>query len=326
MNGEESFGVNTRLEETSSRFREVIKAAFQKTGKRVVILVDEYDNPLVDTLDNPKLFEDYRRQLSAIYSNFKSSADYIRLVFLTGVSRFGKVSVFSGLNNIKDISFRNDFAAVCGITQKELANNFQSGIKEYAEVNEMSEDEVLSELKKWYDGYHFSSTCPDIYNPFSLLNAMDEKRIANFWMTSGGVPTILWKALKDHCESLESLFESQVAENQLLGIDVESSDPLPLFYQTGYLTIKDYDKVSGLYTLGLPNSEVRKAFLEYLLPKYSSINKDKVPFEISQFVKDIKSGNAEGFMERLKGLFAGYSYEMKLENENNFHNVVYSCS
>ncbi len=311
-------------EDVSSRFSNIIEQAYKKTGRRVVILVDEYDSPLVATLDNPRLFESYRTQLSAIYSNFKSSADYIRLVFLTGVSRFGKVSVFSGLNNIKDISFRNDFAAICGITRQELIDNFQDGIKEYAEENNITKDDVLKSLKKWYDGYHFSAKCPDIYNPFSLLSSMDEKRLTNFWIVSGGMPTILWKGMKGNFDNIESLFTSEVDETQLLGIDVDSNNPLPLLYQTGYLTIKDYDDFSNLYTLGLPNSEVKKGFLEYLLPKFSSISKDKVPFEISQFVKDVISGNAEGFMKRLQSLFAGYSYEMRIENENNLHNVTYA--
>lgn len=310
--------------DVSSRFSNIIEQAYKQTGKGVVILVDEYDNPLVDNLNNPQLFEYYRRQLSAIYSNFKSSADYIRLVFLTGVSRFGKISVFSGLNNIKDISFRNDYAAICGITQQELVDNFQYGIRQYAESEQISEEEVLYDLKRWYDGYHFSPNCPDIYNPFSLLNSMDEKRLSSYWMTSGGVPTILWEGMKKgNCYNLEALLSSQVNETQLLGIDMDSDDPLPLLYQTGYLTIKDYDKSSMLYTLGLPNSEVKKGFLEYLLPKFSSINKNRVPFEISLFVKDVNSGNAEGFMQRLQTLFAGYSYEMRLENENNLHNVIF---
>lgn len=323
MRWEEEYKPNYIADDVSSRFSNVIRWAYEKTGKRVVILVDEYDSPLVSTLDKPELFESYRTLLSAIYSNFKSSADYIRLVFLTGVSRFGKVSVFSGLNNIMDISFLNDFAAICGITQEELVDNFGYGINYYAEMKGISYDDALGMLKKWYDGYHFSDCCPDIYNPFSVLNFMRQKKFSNYWMVSGGMPTILWKGMKGNFTDIESLFSSEVDETQLLGIDMSSSNPLPLLYQTGYLTIKDYDEYSMLYKLGLPNSEVKKGFIEYLLPKFSSINKDRVPFEISQFVKDLNSGNAEGFMTRLQSLFAGYSYEMRLENENNFHNVIY---
>lgn len=191
LDWEIKYGVTDKFNDVSSRFREIIKCAYEKTGKRVVILVDEYDSPLVATLDNAELFESYRTQLSAIYSNFKSSADYIRLVFLTGVSRFGKVSIFSGLNNIKDISFRNDFAAICGVTQQELIDNFDYGINAYSESKGISRDETIALLKKWYDGYHFSDTCPDIYNPFSLLNFMDQKKFFNYWIVSGGMPTIL---------------------------------------------------------------------------------------------------------------------------------------
>lgn len=320
---EKEYEIKPSTDEISSRFREVIERAYELTGKRVVILVDEYDNPLVDTLDNKELFEDYRAQLSAIYSNFKSSADYIRLVFLTGVSRFGKVSIFSGLNNIKDISFWDAFSGVCGITESELLTNFKEGISDFAEARGKTYDKTVALLKKWYDGYHFSANCPDIYNPFSILNFMDRQRLSNFWITSGGIPTILMKSLSRCNEDLSSVFTSKCSEERLLGIDFYQSDPLPLLYQTGYLTIKNYNLRSGLITLGLPNNEVKKGFLNFLLPYYASLGKTEPAILTEVLTEDLEAGNAEGFMKRLQSLFAGYSYEMKLENENNFHNVIY---
>lgn len=317
------YDVKDHFDDVSSRFKEVIKCAYEKTGKRVVILVDEYDSPLVATLDKPELFESCRTQLSAIYSNFKSSADYIRLVFLTGVSRFGKVSVFSGLNNIKDISFSDEFSAICGITQKELTDNFEYGINCYSQLNGITYDETLGVLKKWYDGYHFSAKCPDIYNPFSILNFMDMKRLSNYWITSGGLPTILFKAIKRCSEDLSAIFTSRCSEERLLGIDIDGSDPLPLLYQTGYLTIKKYKERSGICTLGLPNNEVKKGFLNFLLPYYASLNSVEPSVLVEDLTDYLEDGNADEFMRRLQSLFAGYSYEMKLDDENNFHNVIF---
>lgn len=306
----------------SIRFSNIIQRACEVTGKKVVILVDEYDNPLVDSLENEKLFEEYRNQLSAIYSNFKSSADYIRLVFLTGVSRFGKVSVFSGLNNIRDVSFENEFADICGITDEEIDAYFHEGISNLAKACGITHDEARNELKTHYDGYHFSSSMIDTYNPFSFLWAMTAKEIHNYWVLSGRTEFVS-KQLVKYKLNLESFFNTHCSQEALLGIEPNSPNPLALLYQTGYLTIKDFDRRSKIYTLGLPNTEVKEGLIDNLLPYYSSIKKHEAPVVSYEMVKDLESGNAKGFMERIKALFAGYSYEMRLENENNFHNVIY---
>lgn len=319
---EKEYGIDEVSDDISSRFRAVIRRAYEKTGKKVVILVDEYDNPLVDTLDMPERFEDCRNQLSAIYSNFKSSADYIRLVFLTGVSRFGKISVFSGLNNIQDISFDREYSAICGITEKELLENFRPGIERLAYFEQQSEEETMATLKKYYDGYHFSRVIEDIYNPFSILNAMDKGEFGNYWVQSGQT-SLISRQLPSYNLDLESLFNKTCPEESLLGIEPDSPTPVALLYQTGYLTIKHYDRELGLFTLGLPNDEVRRGFINNLLPYYSSIGEDETAFTVGEFLKELRQGDAEGFMRRLQSLFAGYSYEMRLENENNFHNVIY---
>lgn len=319
---EKEYGINNIAHDISMRFREVIKRAYEVTGKQVVILVDEYDNPLVDSLDNEELFDDYRRQLSAIYSNFKSSADYIKLVFLTGVSRFGKVSVFSGLNKIRDISFDDEFSDLCGITDKEIDQYFSEGINNLSKKERITKEEARNELKHYYDGYHFSTSLTDIYNPFSFLLAMERRELSNYWIESGRTEFISKKIVK-HKLDLETFLNSKCTRETLIGIEPDSPNPLALLYQTGYLTIKDYNRRSKAFTLGLPNTEVKEGLIDNLLPYYSSINRHEATIVVFDMVDDLERGNANEFMERLKRLFAGYSYEMRLDNENNFHNVIY---
>lgn len=265
---------------------------------------------------------DFRRQLSAVYSNFKSSADHIRLVFLTGVSRFGKVSVFSGLNNIMDISLDQEFAGICRITETELNEYFGEGIIKLADEEEIPKEEARVALKRMYDGYQFSRRKSEIYNPFSLLCAMRKKEISNYWIQSGQTEFISNTIAAGEFD-VEKLLNSQCSHVDLIGIETFSINPIALLYQSGYLTIKRYDKELVLFTLGLPNNEVKKGLIDNLLPLYATIEGNQTAIEVSKFLKELRKGDAEGFMMRLQALFAGYSYEMRLENENNFHNVIY---
>lgn len=267
---EKEYGIEPNVLNQSIRFSEVIRKAAEKTGKGVVILVDEYDKPLVNNLHDRQRFDSYRAKLAEIYSNFKSSADYLRLVFMTGVSRFGKLSVFSDLNNISDISLTDDFAAICGITQEELLDNFAIGINETAIKRQMKPEEVVKTLKCRYDGYHFAPESPDIYNPFSLLNTFKNKAYGNYWIESG-TPSLLVEQLKRTGADIQKLMNVEVSANMLAGLDLDSILPAALFYQTGYLTIKAYDDADRIFTLGIPNDEVREGLLEYILPYYANL-------------------------------------------------------
>lgn len=320
---EEKYGIEKVGKSHGVRFGNVIEAAYKKTGKKVVVLVDEYDKPLVNNLNDPEGFEKYRNILYGFYSNFKSSADYLQLVFLTGVSRFGKLSIFSGLNNIRDISFDNQFSAICGITESELLKNFKTGLQEFADSKGLTYEEGLATVKKWYDGYHFCDRSEDIYNPFSLLWFLDSQKFSNYWMTSGGKPTILYESLKNYNGDLSQLLNSKCSQETLLGIEFGDKRPLALFYQTGYLTIKDYDEENNIYTLGLPNFEVKRGFMNYLLPYYADLHDEDSAFVVSEFVREFREGKVEGFMKRLQSLFSKTTYRLKLENENNFHNALY---
>lgn len=264
---EAKYEVSEIMETYPQRFRNIIKNAHEKTGKPVVILVDEYDKPLVTNLNKVDDFEHYRSVLASIYSNFKSSAEHIRLVFMTGVSRFSKLSIFSDLNNIRDLSFIDEFADICGITEKEMLDSLHEGISLLAGKEGVSFDCAHAMLKKNYGGYRFSKSGSEIYNPWSLLNAMANSEISNYWNDTG-MPKLVAESLKRVNADLEAVFDSYCTEDDLKGLDLLSPDPTALLYQTGYLTIKDYNKKIRRYRLGIPNDEVKDGLFKVLLPYY----------------------------------------------------------
>ncbi|MDE5881088.1 MAG: ATP-binding protein [Muribaculaceae bacterium] len=319
---EEKYEVDYIDKDLSQRFRNIIKAAHRKTGKQVVILVDEYDKPLVGNLNKTENFEHYCDQLASLYSNFKSSAEHIRLVFLTGVSRFSKLSVFSDLNNLADITFSNEFADICGITETEMLGNLQTGINKLAEHLETTYDGALRMLKENYDGYRFTERGSDIYNPWSLLNAMDESRIGNYWNWSGK-PTFVIQTLKRLNVDLEKTLDCYCSIDDLMGLDLLDPNPIALLYQTGYITIKYYNKLLDLYRLGLPNREVKQGFFNELLPYYQKSKSFQSKSIVRDIVRYFTFGQPQEIMKTLQTYFAGIDYSLRIENENNFHNAFF---
>ena len=309
-------------ESLSQRFRNIIKYAHLSTGKQVVILVDEYDKPLVGNLDKDDNFEHYRAALASIYSNFKSSAEHIRLVFLTGVSRFSKLSVFSDLNNISDISFSDDFADVCGITERELHENFPEGIERLAVKRGIEYAEALKLLKENYDGYRFTPGGSDIYNPWSLLKALEEPRIGNFWNATGAA-SIVAKVLRDADVDIEEILNAQWDLSKLAGLDLRNADPTALLYQTGYLTIGDYDSRRDTVRLKVPNNEVKDGLFNDLLGCYVKVRRGTPESVVRNLIYNLEDGEPEKMMKNLDAYFAGVPYDMKMDNENNFHNAFY---
>lgn len=306
----------------SQRFKNIIETAHETTGQPVVILVDEYDKPLVGNLNKKVNFELYRTKLASLYTNFKSSAEHIRLVFLTGVSRFGKLSVFSDLNNLNDITFDNDFADICGITENELLTNCSNGVAQLAATLELTYEEACYELKKNYDGYRFAKTGNDIYNPWSLLNCLSKRDIQNYWNDTG-VPSVVAETLKKIDADLEKTFNCWVGESDLKGLDLLDPNPTALLYQTGYLTIKSYNRRLNKYRLGIPNKEVKEGLLNYMLPLYAKMRRGNVRDTVGDMMNSLILGNPEEFMLSLQTYFAGVSYKMKMDNENNFHNAFF---
>ncbi len=306
----------------SLRFAGIIRRACEQTGHRVVILVDEYDKPMLQAIGNEALQDEYRNTLQSFYGALKTCDGYIRFAMLTGVTKFGKLSVFSSLNSLKDISMRKDFHAVCGITEQEFRDNFAPYVRRMSDELDLTPGEVLSEMARMYDGYHFVPNCPGLYNPFSVLNALDAQTFGSYWFATG-TPTYLVKLLRLHDYNLQSLSDEYVTEDILNSIDVASTNPVPVIYQSGYLTIKDYDPEFRTYRLGFPNEEVEDGFFRFLLPFYTSVDRVEAPFHIQKFVEEIRAGQPEAFLHRLKSFFADTPYELVKKLENHYQNVLY---
>lgn len=244
------------------RFKGVIARAAEKEGCGVVILIDEYDKPILQTLRDPELQAEHRAQLKAFYSVLKTQDRYIKFAFLTGVTKFGKVSVFSDLNNLTDISMDHRYISICGMTEKELLTNFKEGINELASANEDNETETIDKLRMRYSGYHFEENSEEIYNPFSVLNTLANSRYDDYWFKAN-THTFLIDILKKHDYCITDLNKAQVKANMMNNVD---SNPIPVIYQSGYLTIKSYDERFKNYQLGFPNKEVEEGILNTLLP------------------------------------------------------------
>ncbi len=316
------YGDEKRDRVPEERFSYVIERAYAKTGRRVAILVDEYDKPMLQAIGNEPLQEEYHSMLKAFYGALKSCDGYIRFAMLTGVTKFGKVSVFSDLNNLKDISMRRDYHALCGITGGEMRGCLMPYISRMAAEQGMAEDRLLAEMERRYDGYHFAPEQPGLYNPFSVLNALDARTFGNYWFETG-TPSYLVYLLQKHGYSLERMAGERTTEDVLNSIDATSANPVPVIYQSGYLTIKDYDADFGIYTLGFPNAEVEEGFMKYLLPFYAAPGNVDAPFIIQDFVRDVEAGRTEDFLRRLRSFFADTPYELVREQENHYQNVLF---
>jgi len=317
---EDRYSVKIKGENLSSRFDSIIRAAYEASGQPIVILIDEYDNPIIDAMHDPARSESNRLLLKSIYVNIKDLDQYIRFTMLTGVSRFSKMTIFSGLNNLKDISLNKRYATICGVTEKELRENFGQGIEELAANEDTDAEGAIRLLKANYDGYHFTSDCPDIYNPFSLLNALDESKIGSYWFQSG-TPEFLVRQIQKGDNFLPHMFDETVEESTLSDIDISLATPTALLYQTGYLTIKGYEQ-PDLYRLGIPNLEVRKGLFQNLARYYF----DESPTVISKNVREVRKlleqRRVDEAMERLRTFMAGIPYEFadkatELHYENN---------
>lgn len=320
---ENKYGVQTEAETITLRFKQIIERVFFKTGKQVVVLVDEYDKPLLQCLDNKELQDKYRSTLKAFYGNLKSQGKYIKFAFITGVSKFSKVSIFSDLNNLNDISISEPYAGICGITESELHSYFKPTIQLMAEKNKLSYDEMNAQLKERYDGYRFSRTETEgVYNPFSLLHAFYYLELSDYWFESG-TPTFLAEQLKNWNYDLRMLQKESLSDRTLKTSDSLFDNPISLLFQTGYLTIKDYDSRFQEYTVGFPNKEVELGFLQCLLPYYiSKQNEDSSSF-IFDFVREVEAGKLEEFLTHLQSFFCDNDYRVAGKKEIYFQNAMY---
>ena len=316
------YGVNPQFESPEARFKDVIDAAYAKTGLGVVILIDEYDKPIVDSLGDEKLNDSFRSLLQAFYGVMKTKDAHIKFGFLTGVTKIGKLSVFSGLNNLKDISMDARYTDICGISENELKRYFDDSVKELAEANALTVKETYSKLADMYDGYHFHQNSVGIYNPFSVLNTFDFREFKEYWFETG-TPSFLVQVMKETDYDVTRLSDEEIDAPTLMDVDTVYHNPVPLLYQSGYLTIKGYEPEYGIYHLGFPNREVKHGFLNFLVKYYTPSRKDSGMMLVSRMLKDIRSGNAEGFMQKLEALFAKTSYQIQGDSEKDFQYAMY---
>lgn len=280
---EKLYGADPTERSLALRFAGVIERAYEKTGQCVAILIDEYDKPLLQVITDQELQEKFRNALKPFYGVMKSKDGCIKFALLTGVTKFGKVSMSSDLNNLMDISMDDRYIDICGITEKEIHTYFEDDLHELAIIQNKTDEEMSNELKERYDGYHFTDNSTGIYNPFSLLNTFAKMDLGSYWFKTG-TPSYLVALLKKSHYNLYEMAHEQTSSAVLNSIDANSLSPIPVIYQSGYLTIKGYDKEFGIYKLGFPNKEVEEGFINYLLPFYTSVNAVDSAFEIQRFV------------------------------------------
>ncbi|MCD8313258.1 MAG: ATP-binding protein [Bacteroidales bacterium] len=318
---EREYGKDESETTFAARFIGIIQRAYAKADRKVVILIDEYDKPLLDTIDNEPEHDKVRTLLKGFYDNVKAQDKYIRFVFLTGVTKFSHVSIFSGLNNLEDISLVPQYAYVCGITEDEIHSYFEESIQTLAADNNITFEEACARLKEQYDGYHFYQNTVGVYNPFSLLNTLKYGIFKNYWFKTA-TPTFLVKALQETDFDLNDLENVSQTEDMLGDISSVHINPIPLLYQSGYLTIHGYDEEFKEYRLGFPNKEVEDGFFNFLRPYYlTSQGRDK-QFSARNFLSDLRSGKPDEFMTRLKAMLDDNSYEIAGKLEIYFQNSM----
>lgn len=318
------------------RINNIIRAAYQQTGERVVILVDEYDAPMLDSINDPELQDYMRQRVRNLFSPLKAQSQYLRFVFLTGISKFSQLSVFSELNNLQQLTFAPEYEAICGITEEEMMTYMKPDIelltdqmnKKYNRWNiHYTYDDVVAKLKEMYDGYHFSMNMTDIYCPWSLINAFAMGDIQNFWFSTG-TPTMLINVMRQHSISLQQIEHLQVPLSRFDAPTERISDPIPVLFQSGYLTLKDYNPLNRKFTLGFPNTEVREGFANSLYKYYME---DYVGSgdTLGGAYQDLRSKDItiEQFIETIRRWYAGIPYSItdKNQNEQLYQSLIYAA-
>lgn len=315
-------GENLDKMDVNARLEFLVKEAFAKTGEPAVLIVDEYDAPLLDVMNDKVRLPSLRQIMRNFYSPIKSLDPYLRFVFITGINKFAQLSIFSELNNLKNISMETKYSAICGISQKELEDNIQYGVQALADRQKISYEEALKLLKYNYDGYHFCDGSEDIYNPFSLLNALSDRRVGSYWFDSG-TPTYLVERLRRNPIDETTLDNIPLVPQSDFDVSPELSDSsLPMLYQTGYLTIKSYDERMQLYTLGYPNREVKIGFTRGLLGEYPSKTGTASGF-VAHFYAAMDSRDIDLAMEKLQAYLAGIPNDLENKTEKHYQTIIY---
>ena len=317
---EQQYGKDPLATTLGDRFKGVLAAAHRKTGRRAVVLIDEYDKPLLDVLDcdfyatvneNRIRLEDMHREiLKGFYSVFKGTDEHLRFVLLTGVTKFSQISVFSGFNQPEDISMATEYESLCGITEEELYTVFADPIRELATKYKVDETEMQQMLKQHYDGYHFSENMLDIYNPFSLLNCFKQQQMRDFWFASG-TPTYLVRLLKHFKQNINELIKDYHFPEEFIDYKADVEQPLPMIFQSGYLTIKEADPLTGSYLLDFPNKEVQRGFVTLIASSYLDTRTHSLSNWMLRSIRQLQQGKIQEFGEALTAFLADIPYSMR---------------
>ena len=318
---EKKYDIKVPDERTAPRLNNIITTIYEKTEKQVVILIDEYDKPILDALYT-EYEEQNRQELRSFYSPLKDCDQYIHFLFITGITKISHVNIFSGLNQLNDISLDKNYASICGISEPELKQYFEPEIKVLAKEQEISVEETHEKLARMYDGYHFSHNVEGVYNPFCLLKCFSSNDFGSYWFESG-TPSFLVKALQNQPLELSTLVNGRLAtENQFKNYDPDSKNMLPVIYQSGYLTIKDFEKEGRLYKLDFPNREIETGFLEVLLKKFISVPYDDIGLEISNLKQAINNKDIDRILTIIKTAIADLPTIIKKDMCENYYESV----
>ena len=319
---ERTFGLDTTGGDANLRLTRLIKCVYEKTGKKVVVLIDEYDAPLLDVVHEKENLGVLRNIMRNFYSPLKACDPYLKYVFLTGITKFSQLSIFSELNNIKNISMDEPYAAICGITEDEMLTQMKEDMERLAAKLNISSEEVLLKLKENYDGYHFTYPSPDIYNPFSLLNAFADGKFGSYWFGSG-TPTYLIKMLEKFGVEPSEIGNNHAEVSAFDAPTETMTDIIPLLYQSGYITIKDYDESIDLYTLDIPNKEVRLGLMKSLLPNYVASKTRETTTMVAYLSRDIRNDDMDSALRRLQTFLSTIPYCDNTRYEGHYQQMFY---
>ena len=319
---ERTFGLDPTAGDANLRLTRLIKCAYEKTGKKVVVLIDEYDAPLLDVVHEKENLGVLRNIMRNFYSPLKACDPYLKYVFLTGITKFSQLSIFSELNNIKNISMDEPYAAICGITEDEMLTQMKEDMERLAAKLNISSEEVLLKLKENYDGYHFTYPSPDIYNPFSLLNAFADGKFGSYWFGSG-TPTYLIKMLEKFGVEPSEIGNNHAEVSAFDAPTETMTDIIPLLYQSGYITIKDYDESIDLYTLDIPNKEVRLGLMKSLLPNYVASKTRETTTMVAYLSRDIRNDDMDSALRRLQTFLSTIPYCDNTRYEGHYQQMFY---
>ena len=319
---ERKYGIDNPATDINDRFTNLIVAAYEKTGRQAVVLIDEYDAPLLDVVHEDELLPQLRQVMRNFYSPLKACDPYLRFVFLTGITKFSQMSIFSELNNLTNISMDAEYAGICGITEEELTAQLADYVDAIAESQGKTHDEVLQQLKQNYDGYHFSWPSPDIFNPFSLLTAFAKRKIGSYWFASG-TPTYLIVMMRKFGVAPSQIGRTRAMASAFDAPTERMTSLTPLLYQSGYTTIKDYNPISGLYTLDIPNSEIRIGLMESLLPNYVQSAANEGLTAIADMYMALLEGDLDGMLRQLQQFLLTVPYCDNTNYEGHYQQMLY---